>query len=314
MTWWAAAALIAAGRGLPFPFFRAFSLAAGFAGLSGEPRFLTPADVDALPSKPADARIAYGADERQFGELRLPSGPGPHPVAIVLHGGCWRTKFAGVRNTAALADALRDAGIATWNVEYRAEDSSCGGWPGTFLDAACAADSLRAIASEYSLNLSRVVSIGHSAGGHLALWLAARHRLPESSPLFLENPLTLRGVVSLAGIPDLAAFREHGKTPCEGDVVGGLMGGGPEDVPERYREGSPVEMAPLGVKQVLLVGDADETVPARFAQAYAEQARRVGDDVRVVIVSNCGHHECNAPGEAPWATIRRAVFELVGLP
>lgn len=313
---WAAAALAAASRLLSssrFPESLTMLMALGLLRPAGEPSFLTAAEVDALPSKPADARIAYGPDECQFADLRLPNVPGPHPTAIVLHGGCWISKFADLGNTAALADALRDSGIATWNVEYRSEDVAGGGWPGTFLDAANAADHLRAIAARFSLNLNQVIAIGHSAGGHLALWLAGRPRLSFGSPLHVHDPLQLRGIVSLGGIPDLTAFREHGKTPCEGDVVAGLMGGGPEEVPERYRAGSPAELLPLGVRQVLIHGEQDETVPANFGETYAEKGRRAGDDVRVLVVPKSAHHEYNAPGTAPWPTVRASVFELLGL-
>ena len=104
---------------------------------------LRPRDVDGLPSRPADARVSYGEDALQFGELRLPPGSGPFPVAIVIHGGCWVSRLATLQNTAALADALRDAGVATWNVEYRRLDSQGGGWPGTFADVGAAADHVR---------------------------------------------------------------------------------------------------------------------------------------------------------------------------
>lgn len=291
-----------------------WSPATGGAEAASQTKYLRPADINALPSKPADARIRYGSAKMEFADLRLPRGPGPFPVAIVLHGGCWVSKFADLQNTAALADALRDAGIATWNVEYRAEDNSGGGWPGTFADAARAADKLREIAGQYRLDTSRVIAIGHSAGGHLALWLAARHRLPRSSPLYVRHPLPLRGVVGLGAVADLAAFREFGKTPCEGDVVGNLLGGGPGEVPERYRQASPAEMLPLGVPQILIEGAEDDTVPARFARAYAAAARRAGDKVHVIVVPNSAHHEYNAPDAPPWPYIKQAAFSLLGLP
>ncbi len=142
---------------------------------------LRPADVDALPSKPADTKIPYGADPQQFGELRLPKGSGPFPVAVVIHGGCWVSNFATLQNTAALSDALRDAGIATWNIEYRRADNPGGGWPGTFADVADATDKLREIAKAHPLDLSRVVTVGHSAGAHLALWAAARPKMRRTA-------------------------------------------------------------------------------------------------------------------------------------
>src|SRR5215210_6101524 len=130
---------------------------------------LGPSAVDKLPSKPADAKVAYGSDPLQFGELRLPKGTGPFPVAVVIHGGCWVSEFATLQNTAAAADALRDAGVATWNIEYRRSNNPGGGWPGTFMDVAAATDYVRELARRYTLDLTRVLAIGHSAGAHLAL-------------------------------------------------------------------------------------------------------------------------------------------------
>src|SRR5687768_12371476 len=127
---------------------------------------LRPADVEKLPSKPADTRIPYGEDGQQFGELRLPKGNGPFPLAIVIHGGCWLSRWT-LTNTAPLADALRDAGVATWNLEYRRVDHPGGGWPGTFTDIADGTDVVRRIAREHPIDLTRVVTIGHSAGAHL---------------------------------------------------------------------------------------------------------------------------------------------------
>ena len=154
---------------------------------------LRPADVDRLPSKPADTRIPYGSDPLQFGELRLPKGSGPFPLAVVIHGGCWVRTYATLQNTAALADSLRDAGIATWNIEYRRVDDPGGGWPGTFTDIADAIDLVRVIARDHPIDLSRVVTVGHSAGAHLALWAAARGRLAKDSQVYRGNPLPLRG-------------------------------------------------------------------------------------------------------------------------
>ena len=130
------------------PLYAAFGALAIVPVVAGA-QFLRPRDVDALPSRAADARIAYGTDSLQFGDLRVPAGRGPFPVAVVIHGGCWQHNFASLQNTAALSDALRDAGVATWNVEYRRSDNPGGGWPGTFLDVAVATDSLRSIATRY---------------------------------------------------------------------------------------------------------------------------------------------------------------------
>ena len=245
-------------------------------------------NVNALYSKPADKRISYGKDPLQFGDLRLPHGSGPYPVAIIIHGGCWISKFANLQNTAALADALRDLGVATWNIEYRSEDNNGGGWPGTFEDVAHAADFLQQIATQYSLDLNRVVAIGHSAGGHLALWLAIRHQLPTKSQLYMQHPIRLRGVVTLGGIPDLKAFRTQGEKVCGTDVVGNLLGDSPESVAKHYPETSPKELLPLGIPQILIYGAEDYVVPVELGHTYMQAARQKGDTVKLVVVKNAG--------------------------
>lgn len=303
IAWLRPLALAALVGGLPKPAPR----------LAAQQRFLRPAEVNALPSKPADRRIAYGPDSVQFADLRIPAGPGPHPVAIVVHGGCWVRAFATLQNTAALADALRDQGIASWNVEYRRIDHPGGGWPGTYRDVGAAADQLRLIAEEHHLDLSRVIALGHSAGGHLALWLAARPRLAPGAELATPAPLRLRGAISLGGPGDLAAFEPFDQEPCGRDVIAGLMGGKPAEVPGRYAQGSPAELLPLGVPQILVTGAEDRVVAARFGDAYAEAARSAGDSVQHLVVGEAAHHEYNAPGSPAWPAVLGAVRRLLGL-
>jgi acetyl esterase/lipase len=271
---------------------------------------LRPADIDKLPSKPADAKIPYGDDPLQFGELRLPKGAGPFPVAVVIHGGCWVSKFATLQNTAALADALRDAGIATWNIEYRRLDNAGGGWPGTFTDIAAGTDRLRDVAKEHPLDLTRVVTVGHSAGGHLALWAAARAKLPKSSPLYRANPLPLRAAVALGGPGDLRGFYEYAAKICGSNVIDSLMGGSASAVAERYAHGSPVELLPLKVRQVLIVGIDDGVMPPAARESYAAAASKAGDSVEVVEVPG-GHFEVIAPTSAAWPTVRDKMLALL---
>src|SRR5262249_47498167 len=128
------------------------------------------AEFQALPSQPADYKIAYGEDPNQYAELKVPSSDGSHPVVILIHGGCWKAAYATLRDLAPMADALKADGIATWNIEYRRLPQPGSGWPGTYLDVGRAVDHLRAIATEHKLDLRHVVALGHSAGGHLALW------------------------------------------------------------------------------------------------------------------------------------------------
>jgi acetyl esterase/lipase len=273
-------------------------------------RGMGPRDVDALPSRPADVKASYGSGDLQFGELRLPKGGGPFPVAVVIHGGCWVSKFATLQNTAALADGLRDAGVATWNIEYRRLDHPGGGWPGTFADVADATDHVRDLAQRHPLDLSRVVTIGHSAGAHLALWAAARSKLPKDSPLARPDPLPLRAAVALGGPGDLRGFSEYAARICGSNVIEALMGGAPSAVAPRYAQGSPIELLPFGVAQVLIVGEKDGVMPSAARQAYASAAMKAGDRVDVIEVPG-SHFEVIAPTSEAWPIVRDKVLSLV---
>src|SRR5947209_14342486 len=146
-----------------------------------------------------EIQLHYGSEPLQFGELYVPNGPGPHPVMILIHGGFWRARY-GLSLMTGLAKDLAKRGIAAWNIEYRRIGDIGGGWPGTLQDVALAADYLRTIGPTYLIDSQRVVAVGHSAGGHLALWLAARPRIAQDSPIAVGNtPLSLMGVISFGG-------------------------------------------------------------------------------------------------------------------
>lgn len=213
---------------------------------------LGPRDVDTLPSRPPQLRTSYGPDSLQFGELRLPRGPGPFPLAVVIHGGCWTKGFATLTNTAAVASALLDDGIATWNIEYRQMGDPGAGWPNTFLDVGAGVDYVRTLAAQYPLDLRRVVLIGHSAGAHLALWASGRTHLTAQSIVRGPNPLTVSAAVAIDGPADLGSLVGPDTRICGKPVIAPLMGGTPAEVPERYRNASPKEMLPLGVRQYLV--------------------------------------------------------------
>ncbi|QLH43406.1 MAG: alpha/beta hydrolase [Coxiellaceae bacterium] len=276
------------------------------------PHYLTSNDINALLSKPADYRLFYGKDSLQFGDLRLPNTVSkPYPVAIIVHGGCWVSKFADLHYTAALADALRDSGIATWNIEYRRLDNSGGGWPGTFEDVGNAADFLRVIADKYSLDLNHVITVGESVGGQLALWLAARHRLPKNSQLYAVHPLNIKGVVVLGGVTDLKAFRKQSDFTCGSDVVGKLLNGSSSQIAAHYHETSPIELIPLGVPQILIYGADDKSVPKKFGETYMQAARKAGDNVELIIVPKAAHHEYVSPNSVTWPAVKSAVQALL---
>lgn len=267
---------------------------------------MTSRDLLALPQPPADETMAYGPAPQQIAELRLPDGPGPHPVAVVIHGGCWETPWA-LDHVRSFCAALAAEGWATWSLEYRRLGDPGGGWPGTFEDVARGADHLRQVARDRPLDLERVVAVGHSAGGHLALWLAARHHLPPDSPLRGEAPVRLRGVVSLAGVPDL---REGAERNVCGDAIPRLMADPPGLPEDRLRLGSPGELLPLRVPQRLVCGARDEIVPPDLARAYAAAARQV----EVEIVEGVGHFELVDPASRAWSAVLGAVRALNGAP
>jgi len=251
-------------------------------------------------------RISYGAGPHQFGELRLPKVVGPHPVLVVIHGGFWRSGFD-LKHLDPFCSALTASGWATWSIEYRRIGNEGGGWPGTFLDVAAAVDKLRDLAGPHSLELSKVVLIGHSAGGHLALWAAGRKRIPAESAVFGKSPMPLKAVVSLAGVCDLRrAWQEN----VGGGVVGELLGGSPEQFPERYTAASPFDLLPLGLPQILVHGKDDVGVPVAMSQGYHRRAIELADPARLVELSDTGHFELINPRSKQWPQIVEIVTAL----
>lgn len=272
---------------------------------------LSPQEFGRIPSRPADHRIAYGKDTTEFGDLRVPSGAGPHPVVVLIHGGCFKAAYATLSDLAPMGEALRADGIATWNVEYRRVGQSGGGWPGTYLDVGRALDHLRTIASTHALDLSRVAVVGHSAGGHLAMWSAARSRLPATSELYVPDPLRVRGVVDLAGPLDVSSNIPGYESLCRDSVITSLLGGSPASVPEHYAHASAMKLIPLGVPQVLVAGTHEEFVPLPLMEAYAKAATQAGDSVRLIVIPNVGHFEIATTRAPTWAPVETAIRSLL---
>ena len=261
---------------------------------------LTWPDLTARPRETPDATIAYGPDAMQRIDLWRPSGPGPHRVVVMVHGGCWQTGIADRRLMDWVAADLRDHGIAVWNVDYRGVDRDGGGYPGTFRDVAAAADRLREEGAAHALDLSRIVAVGHSAGGHLALWLAARRRLPPGDPLHTGRPLTIDHVVSLGGLPDLEAVAASPDNGCGTAVVAQLVG----DRADPFADTSIPRLLPIGVAQTLVNGREDRIVPYRLATDYRDRASAAGDRVTLDTVADTGHVELIAPGSPAWTIAR----------
>lgn len=248
-----------------------------------------------IPAAPPGVRLQYGHNEFQFGELYLPEGKGPHPVAIVIHGGYWRARYD-LRHIGHFCVALERAGIAAWSLEYRRLGNEGGGFPGTFDDVRAGASYLGRIAKEWKLDAGRMVATGHSAGGQLVLWLAKQRAMP------------LKGVVPLAPVADL---RRAWELKLSGNVVADLLGGSPAEVPERYRAASPMEMVPLGVKQRVIHGDRDDVVPLSISREYVAAARKSGDDATLTEPTGAGHFELIDPRAAAWGQVRDTIEKLL---
>jgi acetyl esterase/lipase len=210
-----------------------------------------------------------------------------------------------------MGDALKEMGIATWNIEYRRIGEPGGGWPGTYLDVGRAVDHLRALASQHALDLGRVVVVGHSAGGHLAMWAAARARVPSGSDLHVATPLPVRGVLDLAGPVDLTANIRDCEGLCRDTVITNFVGGTPAHVPERYAQASAMKLLPLGIPQVVLIGEHEQFVPRPLAEAYVRAAAEAGDQVRLIVIPNVGHFEIASPRAATWPRVASVIRSLL---
>jgi acetyl esterase/lipase len=261
-----------------------------------------------MPESPGE-RIEYGNDASlQFGILRIPSGPGPYPVAVIIHGGCWQSKYD-CHHVEAMAARLTKEGIATWVIEYRRLGNAGGGWPGTFLDVASAIDHLRHLVASHQLDLNRVIAIGHSAGGHLALWLAGRTRISKDSDLYRAKPLPPGGVISLAGIADLVVY-SRGRGECNA-AVHELMGGSPEAVPHRYADGNPYERLPMKVPLCFIHGSSDAIVPVVQSQRFVREALKSNAAVTLDVIEGAGHFDLIAPFAPAWATVQLRTLSLL---
>jgi acetyl esterase/lipase len=271
------------------------------------PKLLTWPDLVKRPKPSPDATIAYGPDQMQKVDVWRPKGKGPFPVVVMVHGGCWTTSIAdrGLMNW--VADDLRKDGIAVWNIDYRGVDRAGGGYPGTFEDAAKATDALSANAATFNFDTRRIVAIGHSAGGHLALWLAARAKLPAASPLHSSAPLRIDHVISLGGLPDLEATAATPANGCGTEVVAKLVGMPSAARADVYADTSVPRLLPLGIAQDLVNGREDRIIPFPFATDYVAKAKAAGDTALLHTVPATGHVELVAPETPAWAEAKRLI-------
>jgi acetyl esterase/lipase len=249
----------------------------------------------------------YGPGAEQFGELRVPPGRGPFPVAIVIHGGCWLSEMETLKGTAPIASALADRGIATWNIEYRRLGQEGGGWPGTWRDWGAATDHLRTLAKRYRLDLSRVVAIGHSAGAPAAVYLASRPRLGAGSEIRGRDPLRLAGAVAIDGPPDVTRLIGADADICGRPVIAPLMGGTPEQHPMRYLQASPSRNLPLATPVWLV--SSSPVLQREWAEAYKAAAEAKGDRVWILYPAAGDHFNVVHTQRPQWREVQRLIID-----
>ena len=255
---------------------------------------------------PADARVAYGDDPLHFADVRMPKGSGPHPCVIVVHGGFWRNTYS-LEHIGHLCAAFADAGVASWSLEYRRVGDAGGGWPGTFTDVVAGSRYLFDHAIELGIDPGRVAVTGHSAGGHLAAWLANVDRIPAGSEI-AAGPLPLRGAVPLAGLLDLEETFALG---LSAGAAGLLIGASPQDAPERYAAASPIALMPPAVPVMAIHGDKDTIVPLALSETYVSAVTRAGGSASLRRLAGMGHFEPIDPESEAWPVVRDAVRSMV---
>ena len=235
-------------------------------------------------------------------------------MVIFIHGGWWKSAYD-LAYAGFLCDAMRARGVAVWSLEYRRVGDAGGGWPGTMQDVAAGMDHVKKLAEVFPLDTSRVIAAGHSAGGHLAFWLAGRHHIPSGSVLAEPSPtLALQGVVALAGAVDLRLTIELGgyfSFSNGGPAVRALMDGSPKDVPERYAAADPGALLPLGIPQILVQGSDDDQIPAALPMRWQQSAQRQGDRVEVKVVPGADHFDVVDPESHAWPVSRDAMLSLL---
>lgn len=266
-------------------------------------------DVLDRPAPPPDLTLAYGPLPGHVVDVRLPAGGGAAPLVVVVHGGFWKAAYdrahAGPQST-----GLAAAGHVVATVEYRRVGRLGDGWPQTLDDVALMGDTVVGLVADAvpgRVDASRVCFVGHSAGGHLVAWLAARHRLPESSPWRTAARLAA-SVVPLAGVVDLALADRLG---LGGNATRALLGGPPRRHPDRWAAADPARLLPTGVRTVLVHGTADRVVPVDVARSFAEAARAAGDDVALHELPGVEHYALIDPLTPAWAHVLAAVAEAL---
>ncbi|MEX3629691.1 MAG: alpha/beta hydrolase [Burkholderia sp.] len=281
------------------------------AGASAQPTTLSAYLAIRGPSP--DAVFHYGAAPSQRVELFRPAGRGPFPIAILIHGGCWQSRYGGLPQFRAIGARLAGQGIAAWNIEYRRVDEPGGGYPGTYRDVGAAVDLLASRAAALGLDPRRVVAIGHSVGAPLARWLAARARLPRASVLFAAQAQAIPTVVSLGGLPDLEHDAAAIRDACGLDLPA-LTGPPSETRPDVFSDTSAASTLPNGTSVIAITGALDAVAPPDLAARYVDRLRAAGDRARAEVVPDVGHLDEAVLDSPVWPILEATIREVLRMP
>lgn len=267
------------------------------------------ADLHDLLRRPAtrpDRTVRYGPHPDQIADLWLPASVGPHALVVMLHGGFWRARHDRA-HAKPMCAALATQGYAVCSLEYRRVVKPGDGWPSTFDDIAAGLDAVPHFFGGL-VDSDRLVLLGHSAGAHLALWAAARHRQPPGSRWRRDEPMPTTGVVSLAGVCDLELAS---RLRLGSAAVSSLLGGTPDTQPERYAVADPMRLVPTGIRTILVHGDLDEAVPVEVSRTYAATARAAGDEIELRVLPGADHFSLIDPLSAAWPQVLEAVADVL---
>jgi acetyl esterase/lipase len=276
---------------------------------------MTVGEYMSLRGPEPEAQIAYGPAPQQFVQLFEPTGDGPFPVVVLVHGGCFLSKYEGIRQMGDIAGALAADGIAVWNVEYRRADEPGGGYPGTFQDIGAALRLLEKKASDYRLDLTRYLVMGHSAGAYLAQWSAGRGNIPEWSPLHENNPIPIRTVIA-AG--DLGQGLKVPKTPGSKTDCGApgqeLLGRLSAERTDANLDIGVDHLRPNRSHTIFVAGELDKYAPIPELRAYAARIKKMHDSAEVVVLPGASHFDEIAASSPAWTVLRPIIRNALGLP
>ncbi|WP_284387014.1 alpha/beta hydrolase [Algimonas ampicilliniresistens] len=259
-------------------------------------RLMTWSDLTSRDLPQPTSTHAYGDNPAQIADLWLPDGPSPHPAVLMVHGGCWQKAIADRTLMNYAAEDLRQRGLAVWNIEYRGVDEIGGGYPGTFLDVSMATNMLVEKGPKLGLAVEQIVAIGHSAGGHLAAWLAAQPNLRSDSDVSSGHTAPLAAVIISGGLADLEASEPVTLESCLGSIIDDLTGSPDEGRLRVFSDTSPTELLPVDAILISVNGDKDRIAPPELGRSFTKAVRAAGGQANYIEIRNAGHVELISPG------------------